>query len=166
MYRRTYVSTPVLTHVRSYTYTCIRTPIIYSVKTKAKSSATDVLFVTNPECPKLNKTKQKLFHSCVMELHYLAKCIRGDILTAVSYCSTRVLFPDEDDEKILDRILSYLMTTRGNVLLLKIRGAIQINAYVDTVFGTYGYMKSVTGVVIQIGEVTVYVKSIKQNIVT
>ena len=28
MYRRTYVSTTVLTHVRSYTYTCIRTSII------------------------------------------------------------------------------------------------------------------------------------------
>ena len=28
MYRRTCVSTTVLTHVRSYTYTCIRTPII------------------------------------------------------------------------------------------------------------------------------------------
>ena len=138
----------------------------YRVKTKAKSPATDMLFVTNPDCPKLNKTKQELFHSCVMELHYLAKRIRGDILTAVSYCATRVLFPDDDDEKKLDRILSYLMATRGNVLLLRIGGAIQINAYVDASFGTYGDMKSVTGVVIQIGEATVYVKSVKQKIVT
>ena len=36
MYRRTYVSTPVLTHVRSCTCTCIRTPIIspYTVESR------------------------------------------------------------------------------------------------------------------------------------
>ena len=138
----------------------------YNVQSKAKTPATDMLFVTNPDCPKLNKTKQELFHSCVMELHYLAKRIRGDILTAVSYCATRVLFPDEDDEKKLDRILSYINSTRGNVLLLRIGRTIQINAYVDASFGTYIDMKSVTGVVIQIGGATVYVKSAKQKIVT
>ena len=138
----------------------------YNVHTKAKTPATDMLFITNPECPKLNKLKQELFHSCVMELHYLAKRVRSDILTAVSYCATRVLSPDEDDEKKLDRILSYIYGTQDNVLLLRIGETIQINAYVDASFGTYNDMKSITGVIIQIGKATVYVKSVKQKIVT
>ena len=71
-----------------------------------------------------------------MELHYLANRIRGDVLTAVSHCATRALFPDEDDEKKIDRILSYINSTRGNVSLLKIGRTIQINAYVDASFGT------------------------------
>ena len=29
----------------------------YNVQSKAKTPATDMLFVTNPDCPKLNKTK-------------------------------------------------------------------------------------------------------------
>ena len=39
------------------------------------------------------------------ELHYLAKRVRGEILCAVSYCATRLLSPNEDDEKKLFRIL-------------------------------------------------------------
>lgn len=40
-----------------------------------------------------------------MELHYLAKRVRGKILCAVSYCATRLLIPNVDDEKKLFRIL-------------------------------------------------------------
>ena len=138
----------------------------YNVKTAAKTPATEMLFTSNPLSPKLSKLKQEWFLSCVMELHYLAKRIRSEILTAVSYCATRVLSPDEDDEKKLDRILSYLFGTRGRVLTLRIGPSIEIRAYVDASFGTYSDMKSVTGVVIQIGNATVYVKSSKQKIVT
>lgn len=41
-----------------------------------------------------------------------------------------------------------------------------VRAYVDASFGTYDDMRSVTGVVIMIGNATVYVKSAKQKIVT
>ena len=71
----------------------------YNVKTRAKTPTTDMLLICNPLSPKLSKGKQELFHSCVMESHHLAKRIRSEILTAVSYCATRVLCPDEDDEK-------------------------------------------------------------------
>lgn len=42
----------------------------------------------------------------------------------------------------------------------------QVNACVDASFGVYEDMKSVTGVVIMIGNATIYVKSGKQKIVT
>jgi hypothetical protein len=80
----------------------------YKVKTKAKTPATDMLFVSDPLCPKLSKPKQEMFHSCVMELYYLAK----RAVTAVSYCATKVLFPDrffsDDDHK------SYHLFEAGN----------------------------------------------------
>ena len=138
----------------------------YAVSKKAKTPATDMLFQSNPECEKLGDIKRQLFHSCVMELHDLAKRIRGDILTAVSYCATRVLGPDKDDEAKLDRILSYLLTTRNKTLTLRIGSNTTVRAYVDASFGTYDDMRSVTGVVIMIGDATVYVKSAKQKIVT
>lgn len=138
----------------------------YNVTKKASTPATDNLFISNPLCPKLSKGKQEVFHSCVMELHYLAKRLRYEILTAVSYCATKVLSPDEDDEKKLDRILSYLLLTRDQVLTLRIGSVLEIRAYVDASFGTYKDMKSVTGVVIKIGDATIYIKSGKQKIVT
>ena len=138
----------------------------YAVSKKAKTPATDMLFQSNPECEKLGDIKRQWFHSCVMELHYLAKRIRGDILTAVSYCATRVLGPDKDDAAKLDRILSYLLTTRNKTLTLRIGSDTAVRAYVDASFGTYDDMRSVTGVLIMIGDATVYVKSAKQKIVT
>ena len=138
----------------------------YGIDKKAKTPATDMLFVSNPNCEKLTTTKQQLFHSCVMELHYLAKRIRGDILTAVSFCATRVQSPDQDDEKKLDRILSYLFGTRDRALILRIGPSTEVRAYVDASFGTYQDMKSVTGIIIMIGNACVFVKSSTQKIVT
>ena len=138
----------------------------YAVSKKAKTPATEMLFQTNSECEKLGDVKRQWFHSCVMELHYLAKRIRGDILTAVSYCATRVLGPDKDDEAKLDRILGYLLATQHKTLTLRIGPDTTVRAYVDASFGTYDDMRSVTGVVVMIGNATVYVKSAKQKIVT
>jgi hypothetical protein len=101
-----------------------------------------------------------------MELHYLAKRIRSDILTAVSFAATRVLCPDEDDLKKLERILSYLLYTKDQKMVLRIGSEILVRAFVDASFGTYDDMKSVTGVIIMIGRATVYVKRGKQKIIT
>ena len=138
----------------------------YNVTKHAKTPATEALFHSNKDSAKLTPEKQQLFHSCVMELHYLAKRIRQDILTAVSYCATRVLSPDDDDLKKLERILSYLLYTKSQGMVLRIGQKIELKAYVDASFGTYDDMKSVTGMVLMIGNATVYVKSGKQKIVT
>ena len=101
-----------------------------------------------------------------MTLHYLAKRTRPDILTAVSFCATRVLFPTEEDSKKLDRILGFLLSTQHQQLILEIGSKLQLRAYVDSSFGVYEDGKSVTGVVIMLGGATIYVKSSKQKFVT
>lgn len=138
----------------------------YDVSKKAMTPATEMLFRSNESCPKLSHKLQQIFHSCVVELHYLAKRTREDILTAVSFCATRALSPNEDDFKKLARILSYLLFTRDQKMILKVGETCEVKAYVDASFGIYEDMKSVTGIVIMIGEATIYVKSGKQKIVT
>lgn len=101
-----------------------------------------------------------------MTLHYLAKRTRPDILTAVSFCATRVLFQTEEDSKKLDRILGFLLGTQHQQLILKIGSKLQLRAYVDSSFGVYEDEKSVAGIVIMLGGATIYVKSSKQKIVT
>jgi hypothetical protein len=85
-------------------------------------------------------------------LHYLAKRVRGDILTAVSFCAT----PTEEEEQKLKKILSYL----------RIGDGLELKTYVDASFGLHVDGKSVTGVAISPGGPIIYIKSGKHKIVT
>ena len=138
----------------------------YKVSKTCISPATDNLFRCDHNSPNLSKEKQEQFHSVIMTLHYLAKRVRPDILTAVSFCATRVLNPTEEDERKVDRILSYLLYTKQQAMILRIGEKLEVRAYVDASFGLYEDGKSVTGVVIMRGDATIYVKSGKQKIVT
>ena len=66
----------------------------------------------------------------------------------------------------MDRILAYLFGSKGQTLTLDIGNKVEVRACVDASFGTYGDMKSVTGVIVMIGSAIIYVKSAKQKIIT
>ena len=138
----------------------------YKVTKTCITPATDNLFKSDPTSPTLSKNMQEEFHSLVMTLYYLKKRVRGDILTAVSFCATRVLSPTQEDWKKLKRILSYLLYTQEQKLVLRIRSHLRLRAFVDASFGLYEDGKSVTGVVIMLGDAPIYVRSGKQKIVT
>ena len=138
----------------------------YNVTTKVNTPSNDNLFKTDSSSPKLPKRKQEEFHSLVMTLYYLAKRIRPDILTSVSYAASRVLNPTQEDEIKPEKILSYLLCTIDQKLVLRIGDRIELRVFVDASFGLFEDSKSVTGVVIKFGDATIYVKSGKQKIVT
>ena len=118
----------------------------YQVTKQCKTPATDRLFHTLTDSPKLTANKRELFRSCVMTLYYLAKRIRLEILTAISYYATRILGPTEEDEKKLDGILSYLLFSRSNKMILHIGQNLHLKAFIDSSFGLYKDGKSLTGV--------------------
>ncbi len=67
------------------------------------------LFKTREDgCNKLTSTKATIFHATVAKLLFVAKRGRPDILLAISFLTTRVKAPDDDDWKKLIRVLSYL----------------------------------------------------------
>jgi Reverse transcriptase (RNA-dependent DNA polymerase) len=136
-----------------------------NVTKKAATPATDNLFRSDPLSTELTKQKQEHFHSLVMTLQYLAKRVRPDIHTSVSWCASRVLNPTKGDEN-KDRILQYLLNTINQKLILRIGNEMVLRAFVDASFGLYEDGKSVTGVVIMIGNAIICVKSGKQKILT
>ena len=138
----------------------------YDVKNTHKTPADDQLFTTTDDGPALSRVKQEDFHSLVMTLHYMAKRVRTDILTAVSWCASRVLSPTEEDERKLDRIMGYLKHTKNKNMVLRIGTETVLKAYVDASFAVYQDAKSVTGAVIMLGDAVIFVKSAKQKIVT
>jgi Reverse transcriptase (RNA-dependent DNA polymerase) len=138
----------------------------YTVTRTRSVPANENLFTISNDSPELSTEKRENFHSIVMTLHYLAKRIRTDILTAVSWCASRVLHPTEEDELKLDRILEYLMKTKDRATVLRIGDKLELRAYVDASYAVYHDAKSVSGVVLMLGEAVIYVKSSKQKIVT
>ena len=135
----------------------------YNVVKRCTTPATDNLFKSDPTSPKLSAKKQEESHSVIMTLHYLVKRVRGDILTSVSFCATRVLCTTEEDEKMVDGILSYLLYTQDQHLILKICRETQPRVFVDA---SFGISSSATGVVIILGDSVIYIKSRKQKVVT
>ena len=87
----------------------------------------------------------------VAKLLYLAKRGRPDILTAVSFLTTRVLSPDVDDWKKLERIIGYLKGTVEMKLTLEAEDLTQIHAFVDASHAVHLDAKSHSGLIITLG---------------
>jgi hypothetical protein len=70
--------------------------------------AGDYLFKVRVDGKKLNEEKAEAFHHTVYQLLFAANQAQRDIQTAVSFLTTRVRDPDEDDWKKLVHVLKYL----------------------------------------------------------
>ncbi len=105
--------------------------------------ATDNLFKirSKEEAISLGKEKAKTFHSTVAKLLFLAKRGRPDILLEVSFLTTRVKAPDEDNWKKLIRVLSYLNGTLGLVLSISCKDIDKLTWYVDGSYNIHDDMK-------------------------
>jgi hypothetical protein len=138
----------------------------HEVKGQANTPALGTLFETR-KVEFLGYDKKKEFHSAVAQLPYIAKRTRPDILTAVSFLSTRVNQPDIDDWSKLERVLKYINGTRDLGIILKPNGKnMDINAYFDASYGVHEDGKSHSGLYIALGEGPIFVRSTKQRIVT
>lgn len=134
----------------------------YEVEGTSPSPASRELFMTS-ESPALDEDEKARFHTVVANLVYLAKRTRPDILTAISFLSTRVQNPTKADSQKLNRVLKYLKYAdkRGVSLGKKYDYVV---AYVDASYGVHNDCRSHTGVVLTIGNGPILVKSVKQKI--
>jgi hypothetical protein len=80
--------------------------------------ASDHLFKVREDGRKLNEELADAFHHTVYQLLFAANRARRDIQTAVSFLTTRVKAPDEDDWGKLVRVLKYINGTRYMKLIL------------------------------------------------
>ncbi len=68
----------------------------YELEGSAKTPAALHLFQVSEDSPALKKGDKEKFHSMVQKLLYMSKRARPDILTAVSFLTTRVTSPTEE----------------------------------------------------------------------
>lgn len=127
--------------------------------------ATDDLFAIEEDSEALLKKEKEKFHSMVARLLYMAKRARPDILTCVSFLSTRVLAPTKQDWKKITRVLKYLNGSKER--FLKVTGShnFGIEAFIDASFACHMDRKGHTGMYVTIGKGAIYCKSSKQKLV-
>jgi hypothetical protein len=133
----------------------------------AKSPAMGTLFEVDPNKTPIDDTaKQEWFHSYVARLLYLAKRVKPECLTTVSYLATRVNKADTDDVGKLNRLLRYLRYSAGRgIRLCPGERGVCVRAYIDAAYGVHVDGKSHTGSALMIGDNGLcYVKSGKQSI--
>ena len=98
------------------------------VETTKVTPASSVLFDVR-DALKASDADAKWFHTYVAKILYLAKRVRPECLTAVTFLSTRVVAPDIDDLAKLRRLLSYIRLTSTRGIVLRVGPTMVIKAY-------------------------------------
>ena len=110
-----------------------------------------------------------IFHSYVMRVAYLSKRVKPEMCVGVSYLSTQVTKPNVDDMRKLDRAVRYVRDHSGEGITLFAEGEgkiVLVKGHIDASFGCHEDGKSHTGVCVTLGNGPVFVRSVKQKIVT
>lgn len=125
------------------------------------------LFVIDDTSPALSESKSKAFHSVMAKVLYLATKTRPDLLTEISFLSSRVTACTEQDWAKLRRMVSYLSVTKHYGLFYHHNRPAAITAYVDASFGTHMYDGTGrTGILLTLAGGAICFKSFKQKCVT
>ena len=122
------------------------------------------LFSSEEDQDMLQNEHRESFHTFVMKCMFLTKRSRPDILTGISYLSTKVKRPFDNVLKKLSKIISYLKNTTSLCLALEADDKQELNWYIDSSFGVHKDMRSHTGSVFTLGKGCVISDSTKQKV--
>lgn len=133
----------------------------------SKTPALSDLFTVDHDSALLNSADAKSFHSTIARILYLAKRIRPDLLTSISFLATRVKAPTEEDQKKLLRVIRYIKGSKNVKLTLKAEENLVLKCYVDASHATHSVDgKSHTGLFVTLGSGPIFYRSTKQKLVS
>jgi hypothetical protein len=136
------------------------------IKGKAKTPAAENLFVVRDDAVPLEEGERKRFHSVFALTLWLGSMARPDILVALSFLGKRTTKADEDDQKKLERLLSYLKRTRELVLTLGVDTMNVVKWWADSAFAVHPDMRSHSGLLGSLGRGAIFARSTTQKLNT
>ena len=139
---------------------------LYDISSNRATPAGEDLYEIDATLERLGETESREFTSRVMKVMYVAQRARPDILAPTNFLSTRSTKCTTQDMSKLKRVLMYLHASPEEGLILSCAEGMKVSAYIDASFGVHADMKSHTGVVISLGEGSVYSASKKQGLMT
>ena len=110
------------------------------------------LFKVHPSSPKLSQEKADQFHTVTAQGLFACKRGRPDISPAVSFFTTRVREPTEEDWNKICGMMRFLKQTQYDVLTLSIDNSGVIRWFVDAAFALHSDFRSHTGTVATMGK--------------
>jgi len=131
---------------------------------KEKYPWNDKLFKTDDHSKTLAKSNAEDFHTYVAKALFLCKRARVDIQPAVSFLTTRVKCPTQNDWSKLKRMMDFLKSTINDVSHLSADDTQTIKWYVDAAFAVHPDYKSHTGAVMLLGNGAIQAVSTKQKV--
>jgi len=132
---------------------------------EAATPAASHLFKVNDNNPQpLNEERAMFFHHYVAKALFLCKRARPDIQTSVTFLSTRVKGPDEDDYKKLKRLMEHLRKTQDIELTLEADNLRVIKWWIDGSCAAHKDMRSHTGAVMSLGKGATHGASTRQKL--
>jgi hypothetical protein len=134
----------------------------------APTAASEHLFDMRPdeEIVLLEEERARAFHHVVAQLIFALLQAHKDIQLAVSFLTTRIKQPDEDDWNNLKRLLKYIRGTIYMPLILSVDSLSIIKWWVDASYATHGDCRGHTGVMMSLGQGSVIGMSKKQKLNT
>jgi hypothetical protein len=118
------------------------------------------------ESKSLENSDKEWFHTVVAKLLFLGKRTRPELLTGISFLSSRVRECTEEDRGKLYRMLKYLNSSKNLGLVLKMDDDMRIRIYIDSSHGVHIDGRGHSGVNISAGRGSFYAKSVKQKLAT
>ena len=128
---------------------------------EATTPAANHLRKVDDGCIKLSEEREEFFHHNVAKLLFLSKRARFDIQIAISFLTTRVKSPDEDDYKKLARTMRYLRAAVDLTLTLEADGLGTIKWGVDVAFAVHQNIRGHTSAVTSLGKGAAFSLSVK-----
>jgi hypothetical protein len=135
----------------------------YEIKGKQTVPWNEKLFKVD-ESPKLDDAKRETFHSFVMKAMFICKRGRSDVQPAISFLASRVTQPNQSDWNKLIRVLTFLKTTKEEVLTLEADDTQILTWYIDAAFAVHHDMRSHTGSTFSLGKGMIVSDSTKQKV--
>jgi hypothetical protein len=136
----------------------------YKIQGTVQVPWSEKLFKVDESSKKLDDTRRETFHSYVMKAMFLCKRGRSDVQPAISFLASRVIEPNENDWAKLLRVLTFLKTTREDLLALEADDTQTLKWYVDAAFAVHGDMRSHTGSTFSLGKGMIVSDSTKQKV--
>jgi hypothetical protein len=134
----------------------------------APTAAPEHLFDVRPNKERvlLDEEQVRAFHHVVAQLLVSSSRARKDIQLAVSFLTTRVKEPDEDEWSKLKRLLKYIGGTIYIPLILRVDNLNVIKWWVDASYATHGDCRGHTGAMMSLGRGAIIGMSKKQKLNT
>ena len=137
----------------------------HDIDTKSKTPCGVDLFDVDDTSPVLNDDEREQFHLAVATCLFLAQRSRPDILLTVSFLTTRVQHPTEQDKRKLKKLLAYIYQTKHLNITINGKRILNPYIYIDASYESHSDGKGHTGAIEGVGAGGINFTSKKQRIV-